>query len=204
MKKVLFTLVALVGLAFANELSAQVHFGVKGGANVATSTMDGSSQGVSVSFDNGYGFSYYIGGLAEFSKPRQKTMLQIELLYSNAVSTLGVLSDEFTMMQSYLMLPVLLKYEFAEGFSGYMGTYFAYMLGAESEYDDGYTEDIKDGYSDLDIGLVLGVEYAFKSGFFIEARYNFGITNMVDVDTYAGTGITLDSKKQKYSDRCWI
>jgi hypothetical protein len=92
----------------------------------------------------------------------------------------------------YLELPVLLKYNLSPDTrlipSVFFGPAVSTLLSAEIYEDNFFTEDevydVKDGMKNVDFGLVLGGEVAFRSTrpvkFFLDVRYTLGLVNVVD------------------------
>ena len=107
-----------------------------------------------------------------------------------------------------LRLPILAKFQPVGGLSVLAGPYFAFRMGGKLKPNDNVEtlikgameenslsetikyDDIKDVCSDLmgdnlkkfDVGATLGIEYAFKNGLFIDARYNISFINKLKKD----------------------
>ena len=107
-----------------------------------------------------------------------------------------------------LRLPILAKFQAVGGLSVLAGPYFAFRMGGKLKPNDNVEtlikgameenslsetikyDDIKDVCSDLmgdnlkkfDVGATLGIEYAFKNGLFIDARYNISFINKLKKD----------------------
>jgi len=188
----------LVGaLALFGAMSAQTRFGVKAG--YALSTLKLKSDNVSITSDGKS--SFYVGGLVEH-KLTEKFALQAELLYAD----LGGKTTEEESEGGYyvkatgkdnissLLVPVSAKYFVANALSLSAGFNFGFVLSAKSkitvdhnlpaeyaefingyESEDDYTDDVKT----LNVSPFVGAEYSLSNGLFFDARYNFGITNMV-------------------------
>ncbi|MEO1010349.1 MAG: porin family protein [Bacteroidota bacterium] len=84
-----------------------------------------------------------------------------------------ILDDEFMLEPSLLFsfvddltslyIPIMAKYEFAEGFTAQAGPQINYLL-----------EDLPDGEFGLD--LAFGAGYRFDENWFVEARYGFELS----------------------------
>ena len=157
MKKVL-----LIGLMFvAFQMSAQdkpLTFGVKAGANFSNLKID---------FEDGGGSpdgatSFYIGGLVDFAIS-EKVHLQPELLYSIE----GAKDADI----SYLNLPIMLKYYLIQGLNIQLGPQIGFLLDAEGGTD---------GLKSTNFAVNFGAAYELPGGFFVDARYNLGVSNILE------------------------
>ncbi|MFL0354496.1 porin family protein [Xanthomarina sp. GH4-25] len=199
MKKVLLiAAVAVFGLSNVN--AQEVSFGPKAGVNFATLTGDIEDADLKVGF--------HIGGAVEIMF-NEKMGLQAELLYSlqgakdsySSTQTSGGVTytdkEEAKLNLSYINIPVLFKYYVTNGFSVEAGPQVGILASAKSEYeytesiegggfDETYSEsgeeDIKDNISSVDFGLNFGLGYKLDNGLNFGARYNLGLSNVLDVD----------------------
>lgn len=156
MKKVFLSVIAMV--AFVAVSSAQdTKFGVKGGINLASLGADADdADGVT---------SFYIGGLVDITVS-EKFHVQPELLYSSE----GAEDAEI----SFIRIPIMAKFYVGEGFNLQAGP----TIGIKAGADDGMDEMTKS----LDYGLGIGAAYELAGGLFFDARYNFGLANISDID----------------------
>ena len=76
------------------------------------------------------------------------------------------------------------NYQITKSFSFQGGPQIGYLLSAKTEADVSLgsfsgngKDDAKDQMKAFDLGLAFGAEYEFANGFFISARYVFGLTN---------------------------
>ena len=67
-----------------------------------------------------------------------------------------------------IQAPILLKYYFADKFSAYVGPNFAYLL------------DPPNGLNNFNFALDFGAAYDITNRFSVEARYDWGLTNLLD------------------------
>ena len=167
MKKLFF--LPLIFLSFLCVLKAQdTHFGLKAGVNSSNIKFgDGSD------LDSKTGL--YIGGLAHIHI-KKHLAVQPELVFSMQGGGLG---NNNKLKLNYLNLPVLLQYMFDEGFRLETGPQIGFMVSGKRKTGD-VEVDIKDAYSTVDVSWVFGAGYLFNSGFGLDARYNFGITDISD------------------------
>ncbi|MBV1888380.1 MAG: PorT family protein [Urechidicola sp.] len=81
---------------------------------------------------------------------------------------------DFVWFDSWKMfqVPVLLNYEFFEGFKGYAGPNVTLLVDRPATLDS------------FGFGLDAGVSYSFSNKFSIEARYDYGLTDYSNVDGF--------------------
>jgi len=163
MKKLFF---AAVIVAFSIAGTKAQTFGAKAGLNLANVTGDVS--------DNSMLTAFHVGVVADF-EISDEFSFQPELVYSMQGTKISVLGTDFNVNFNYLNLPLLAKYEVAEGISVLAGPQIGFLMTAEN---DG--TDIKDNYKGVDFGFDLGAAYELESGMFFDLRYNIGLSNMVD------------------------
>lgn len=143
----------------------QPKFGLKAGLNMATLTNSGG--------DLKAGF--HGGGLAHIHITPAFS-LQPEIVYSNQGSK-G--SSDSKLNLNYINVPVLLQYNFDNGFRLQGGPQIGFLLNAKSKFGDLET-DVSDNYKSIDFSIPVGLSYLGYSGFGVDARYNIGITNVVE------------------------
>ena len=183
MKKLMFTAaLAVLGFGSANAQadSDLVQVGVKGGINIAS--LSGDDIG-----DTKSRTSFNAGFVAELPIT-ERFSIQPEVLYSgqgfdieeidqdNLIDT----DDNIEAQLDYIQIPLLAKIYLIEGLNVQAGPQIGFLINEEIDYeptsDDG---DINtDLGEDIDFSLAAGAEYKFDSGFFIQARYNYGFTNV--------------------------
>lgn len=157
MKKILIFLVASV--AFAISAQAQsIKFGVKAGANFSNLKISFDSEGASPDGAT----SIFVGGLVDFGLG-DKIHFQPEIQYSIE----GAKDGDIT----YFNVPLMLKYYLIEGFNIQAGPQFGLLVDAE-----GGTEGLKSS----NFALNFGAAYEVAGGFFVDARYNLGLSNIAE------------------------
>jgi hypothetical protein len=163
MKKLSFVVMAL---AVCTSLIAQSpKFGLKGGLNLSTIT---NTEG-----DVKAGF--HVGALSHIHITPAFS-LQPEVMYS----TQGVKSSSNSSLSlNYLNIPLLLQYNFDNGFRLQGGPQIGFLTSAKAKSGD-LSVDVTDSYKDIDFSIPLGVGYLSNSGLGVDARYNIGITNVVE------------------------
>ena len=89
---------------------------------------------------------------------------------------------------TYLNIPVMANYYIIPGLAVKAGIQPGFMLSAKSKADEHigngwveYDHSGTDGYKKFDLSIPLGLSYEI-SDFVIDARYNLGLTNVLDND----------------------
>lgn len=194
MKKIFFGALVL----FCPFMYAQTVFGLKAGYSLSNLTAK-SAEG-SVNYDAYSG--YYLGALVE-RHINEKFSLQGEVLYSNIG---GTFSDNSTILTpsgetvvavkdeiryGTLQFPLLAKYYFTEKFAALGGLNVSLIISAKSKYLESSSAeiktDIKDRTNSFNLAPLLGLEYNVSERFFIDARYNIGISNISKISTLKGS-----------------
>ena len=170
MKKVLLTaVIAIFGLVKVN--AQDVQFGAKLGLNFASITGDNTD-----GFDTVTSFNYGLVAEVPLSK---KFSFQPEVLYSGQGFSLG--SDESDTVQlDYLTVPLMGKYYLTKGLSLEAGLQVGFLVSAKQ--DD---VNLKDSYKGLDLGVNVGLGYKLDNGLNFSARYNVGLSDVKDVDSFS-------------------
>lgn len=166
MKKIILTAVALCALSFANAQEAK--FGVKAGLNLSNWT-GGDVDGTSIKA------GFQAGGLVDI-KVSDKFSVQPEVLFSLQ----GVKVDGGKYNTSYINVPVMAKYYVADGFSLEAGPQIGFLVSAKAKADGGGSSDVKDMFKSTDFGLNVGAGYDIAENVNLGARYNFGLSKIVD------------------------
>lgn len=79
---------------------------------------------------------------------------------------------------SYLQVPIMGKYVFANGVGFFAGPQVAFLLDAKSKENKGANQDIKSVLNKTDFFIALGMEYNFPAGISIYVKYNAGLMNI--------------------------
>lgn len=165
-------IVALLAVFSFTSVNAQgAKFGVKAGVNFAQLSIDAGDFG-SANSDSKTGF--YIGGVADI-EISEKFHVQPELLFSSEGGD--------TVPFNYLNVPIIVKYYVAEGFNVQAGPQLGYFLSADGETD-------LEGANRVVFSFDFGVGYDITEEFFAVARYDLGLSSLVDdnsIDTKQNT-----------------
>ena len=166
-----FFSVAVAAFLLAGTLSAQhVNIGVKGGLNLYNIYNDrGASNDIKIGF--------HLGMLGHIHLARQWA-LQPEVVFSaqGAKYTAGGLDTKLNL--GYINVPLLIQYMFDNGFRLQAGPQVGFLVSAKSNINDSNT-DIKSSFQKVEFGLGAGMGYVNPAtGFGIDVRYNFGLSNI--------------------------
>lgn len=159
MKKLIFAIITLfIG---TTAISQEIDLGVKAGANFANvSDVDDLSSKT--------GFQAGIFAGIKFS---DKVGIQADLLYSQQ----GAEFDAGKFDLSYVNVPVVLKYYLVQGLNVQAGPQFGFIVDDEISLD--VFGDIADAEK-ADVSGIVGAGYDFPFGVRVDARYNFGFTDV--------------------------
>ncbi|MGB5378488.1 porin family protein [Muriicola sp.] len=159
MKKMIISIVAVI--AFISNAQAQgITFGVKAGANFSNLKISFDSEGASPDGAT----SFFIGGLVDVGLS-EKVHFQPEIQYSIE----GAKDADI----SYVNVPLMLKYYIVEGFNLQAGPQLGILVDAEGGTD---------GLKSSNFGINFGAAFEVIGGFFADARYNLGLSNIADED----------------------
>ena len=87
-----------------------------------------------------------------------------------------------------LNIPVLAKFYVWEGVSVDLGPQLGFALNGKNKTKSGGTEvktDI-DHLNTVDLSFAMGLSYDFNMGLVVSARYNLGLTNVIEKDKFGG------------------
>jgi len=155
-------IVAILAIFSFTSMNAQgAKFGIKAGVNFAQlhAEIDGFGSETS---DSKTGF--FVGGVADI-EISEKFHIQPELLYSSE----GGEDVPF----DYINVPVIAKYYVAEGFNVQAGPQIGYLLSVDGDSD-------LEGANRITFGFDFGVGYDINENFFAIARYDLGLSNLID------------------------
>ncbi len=174
---------------FCNTISLyaqnDIRVGLKGGISAYKGNIDFSNVEMNTDYNSGI-----LTGLFVNFSIHHFISVQPELLYvqKNTGDINGLLNDSDTVESafSYIDLPVLLQLKFPvnQVFSPFItaGPYIGYLLEAEDTIN-GVTEDVSEFMKDVHFGLLFGAGVALGR-FYIEARYDLGLANTIDEDSF--------------------
>ncbi len=173
----------------AQEVENRFQFGARAGVNFSTITGDDFESPKSRT-------SFYAGLMAE-TFVTEKFALQGEIFYSGQgfdieeTTFAGVtVTPEAEFQIDYIQVPLLAKIYLIEGLNIHAGPQFGFKINEELDTDptgDGGDFDT-DRIKDFDFQLAAGAEFKLTKGFFIQARYTYGFSEVVeDTDAHNST-----------------
>ncbi|MDH6253977.1 opacity protein-like surface antigen [Chryseobacterium sp. H1D6B] len=200
MKKLLLTAAAVVLFTTVN---AQTKFGVKAGYSLSKLNSDedlDTFDGVDGSLKSKSGF--YIGALVEH-KFTNTFALQGEVQYANLGGRAEVGISGITVVENFnlnrIVIPVAAKYYVTPELGIYAGPFVSFktntkvnvkVKGAQSDPQalnaaENFLENaFDDSLKSSEFGLFFGAEYNAYKGIFFDARYSFGLSNMIKDPVY--------------------
>jgi len=169
MKKISLFLCALF---FAGILFAQnANIGLKGGLNISTIRVNGNNE-----WGSKPGFN---GGLLAHVHLSPTIALQPEVVYSSQGAKYTISNGEHALSLNYINIPLQLQYMFNNGFRLQTGPQVGFLTNVKdkvNQMETGYftTQDFKS----IDFSWTAGLGYLTYSGLGVDARYNFGLSNI--------------------------
>ncbi|WP_114940294.1 MULTISPECIES: porin family protein [Mucilaginibacter] len=189
MKKTLLSLCLLMAsfAAFAQLPT----FGVKGGVNFAT--LHATVDGFSGSGNSGSLTSFNVGAFVDFKFGNLSLQPALNFTGKGGSSSFAVddeASSNSKVKLYYLQVPVNVVYHVPAVVGDFYfgaGPYLGMGISGKAKDDSGNSEDIKFGSSQdqikrTDAGLDAIVGFKFKTGFLINANYDWGLTNITNVN----------------------
>lgn len=161
MKKLMMIAALMVATLSAN--AQQMFIKPMVGMNLTTLTGDADNAKMKVGLVAGAEFGYHINDMFAITAGA---------LYS--MQGAGVEDSDDKFKTDYINIPVLANVYVAPGLAIKAGVQPGFLMSAKAG-----DVDIKDHLKSFDLSIPLGASYEF-SDFVIDARYNLGVTNMID------------------------
>ena len=156
--KTLITLLLFVSISTLT-FSQETKYGVRGGLNI--SNLDFTPD---ADFDNMHRNGFAFGGFVDYGFT-DAISLQVELQFSAE----GAKADELN--ADYIQMPIMLRYKIGDKFTIGAGPMASLK-----------TWKNQDAFSTFSFSGIGGVEYMITDELFIDARFSYGITNILDQD----------------------
>jgi hypothetical protein len=170
MKKISLALCAL--LLVCATWAQTANFGIKGGLNVSTLSDETDQLGSRLGF--------HAGLLAHIHFSPQ-IALQPEIVYSSQGAKYTVTDGEHSLALNYVNLPVQFQYMFNNGFRLQTGPQVGFLAGVNDKVSGSETNNFtSDDFKTVDFSWSAGLGYLTQSGLGVDARYNFGLSNIND------------------------
>ena len=159
-----------------------IRYGAKAGLNIASIAFSEGDAETDSKID------FALGGFMEY-KMSPTFSIQPELLYTRKGYSEDNSFYEMDLSITYIQMPVLAKYIFAEKFGVFAGPAISFLMTADQELEmkgdwDDWKEsvDVKDDYNSTEFALVFGADYDFNNIIF-DVRYDLGLTKINDDDS---------------------
>ena len=197
MKKIITTLVlavATLGVAQAQEFKV----GVKAGGLFSDAAFKKQTKGgITTKYNTGFKFGYQFGVLGEYNF-NDKLGVEVDVLYAfqgaKLTSVEGGLEGQ-TLVKANIkngelntqmnVNHIWLKYSVAEGLRPKLGVNISNLVktSLKGEFEGGgrtlnFADAKFEPNKKFDFGVGAGIEYNHSSGFFVEATYNYGLTEL--------------------------
>lgn len=170
MKKTIIVASAL--LIFMGANAQNVHLGIKGGLNASNINVSNNSGN---KLDTKLGFH---AGLMAHIHASKNFAIQPEVYFSQEGAKTKVANIKSVNNLDYINVPVLAQYMFGNGFRVEAGPQIGFLVNAKDKVGSVST-DSKDFYKTTSFSIPVGLGYLTTYGLGIDARYNFGITDIV-------------------------
>lgn len=197
MKKIITTLVlavATLGVAQAQEFKV----GVKAGGLFSNAAFKkDTKEGITTKYNTGFKFGYQFGVLGEYNF-NDKLGVEVDVLYAfqgakfnsieggiegETLRKIDIKNGEINTQMN--VNHIWLKYSVAEGLRPKLGVNISNLIktSLKGEFEGGghtlnYADLKAEPKKKFDFGVGAGIEYNHDSGFFVEATYNYGLTEL--------------------------
>lgn len=145
--------------------SQEIDLGVKAGVNFANIS----------DVDNLSSKTGFQAGIFAGIKFTDKVGIQADVLYSQQ----GAEFDAGKFDLNYVNIPIVLKYYLVQGLNVQAGPQFGFILDDDIYEVQNGGPIIKGNAEKSDVSAVVGVGYDFPFGIRLDARYNFGFTDVI-------------------------
>lgn len=181
----MLTVVLTVGAIVSSNAQSDsklVQIGAKGGVNFATVAGDG--------FDSPDSRTSFNAGLVAEVPYSERFSLQAEVFYSGQgfevedinLGDLNIDTNKVEYQLDYIQVPLLAKFYLIEGLNIYAGPQIGFKVNEKIDYESGdvaVDDTMFPEAQDFDFSGTVGAGYKFDNGFFIDARYNYGFSDLV-------------------------
>ena len=160
----------------ASIFAQQSAIGLKAGLNVSNlSNSSGYDMGSRLGFN---------GGLLAHVHLNRSLALQPEAVYSSQGAKYTVNGDEHELSLNYINIPLQLQYMFDNGFRLQTGPQVGFLAGVKDKIGDNETGYFtSQDFKTVDFSWSAGLGYLSTSGLGVDARYNFGISDINNAGT---------------------
>jgi len=171
MKKII--LFGFASFLTAGLFAQEAKLGLKGGLNVSTlSNSQNSESGSKLGLN---------AGLLAHIHLSPSWSLQPEIMYSSQGAKYTVADGEHALNLNYINIPLLLQYNFDNGFRVQTGPQVGFLASVKDKRDGAETGFFtSDDFKSTDVSWSVGLGYLTYSGLGVDGRYNFGLSNIND------------------------
>jgi hypothetical protein len=173
-----FLSVVMAMFIITSATAQNLQFGISGGIDAARLALSGATGGP-IKYKNDVA-----GGLSLEAAISSNFGVQLEANFSRQGT--AVIADDGSSAGSYnldyITLPVVIKLYGTPRLNFFAGPQVGLLLSAKSRVQGSPEEDVKDQFKSTDFYAVFGAEYKFANGIFVNARYNLGLSNIIDED----------------------
>ncbi len=156
----------------AGLFAQNAKWGLKAGLNVSTLTDENDELGSKVGF--------HAGVLSHIHLAPQWA-LQPEVVFSSQGAKYTISDGEHKLGLSYVNIPLQVQYMFNNGFRLQTGPQVGFLVDVNDKLNDTETGNFtSDDFKTVDFAWSAGLGYLTYSGLGIDARYNFGLNNILD------------------------
>lgn len=156
--KTIFTLLLFVSLSTLT-FSQETTYGVRAGLNISNLDFEPDPD-----FRNMHRNGFVFGGFVDYAFS-ESTSLQVEIQYSAE----GGKADD--LKADYIQMPIMLRFSLGDSF-----TIGAGPMASVKTWKD------QDAFSTFAFSGIGGIEYMITDELFVDARFSYGITNILDED----------------------
>lgn len=169
--KFYLTIACFIFILITATNAQHVNIGIKGGLNLYSINSNYNSESKLKA-----GFNV---GLLGHIHIKSHFAIQPELVFSTQGYRYNLSSGgKESLNLNYINVPVLFQYMFNNGLRLQAGPQLGILVWAHSKNNNN-SIDTKDNFNTLDLSLAVGVSYVHPpSGFGVDARYNFGVSNI--------------------------
>ncbi len=171
MKKTMIFMAVMI-FSFGAVKAQNVHFGLKAGANFSNLNSDNFS-------DSKTKVGFHGGLLAHIHTGNPSWGIQPEIMYSMEGAKYKAGGSDASVNLDFVNIPVLAQYMFANGWRVEAGPQVGFVASAKTKIGNVST-DIKDQVKSVNFSIPVGLGYISSTGLGIDARYNFGISDLND------------------------
>ena len=164
---------------FFNSFSQSISYEIVGGLNVSNLKLSINHNGDITKWNRDNRTSFFLGGGIEFpikNVKSDKFSLNIQLQYSQQGNFVEYFNNENNFDEvNQINLPVKIKAELFNNLFIGLGGYIGYIV-----FVDDYFYEDENNYSNFDFGTLVSVEYKLYQKISIEAKYLFGLTDILN------------------------